>query len=64
MRLLVIQYFQVDCYKGEDCIESFCKDLREHGMKIMNYKKKEMIPLTNEENESLVLMMIIKSIIK
>ena len=39
MRLLVIQYLQVDCYKGEDCMESFCKDLREHGMKIMNYKK-------------------------
>ena len=36
-------------------MERFCKDLREHAMKIINYekkKKKEMIPLTEEENES------------
>ena len=41
----------LDCYKGEDCMESFCKGLREHAMKIMNYEKKEIIPLTDEENE-------------
>ena len=28
-----------------------CLDLREHATKIINYKKKEMIPLTEEENE-------------
>ena len=27
----------------------FCKDLREHGTKIINYEKKKMIPLTTEE---------------
>ena len=43
--------FKFDCYKGEDCMESFCKDLGEHAMKIMNYEKKEMIPLTFEEKE-------------
>ena len=32
-------------------MENFCKDLREHVMKIINYEKKEMIPLTNERNE-------------
>ena len=32
---------KLDFYKGEDCMESFCKDLREHGMKIMNYEKKK-----------------------
>ena len=32
-------------------MKSFCKDLREQAMKIMNYEKKEMIPLTDEENE-------------
>ena len=42
----------LDCCKGEDCMESFCKDLREHAMKIINYEKKEMIPLTDEENKS------------
>ena len=31
---------KLDCYKGKDCMESFCKDLREDAMKIMNYKKK------------------------
>ena len=30
----------------------FCKDLREQAMKIINYEKKEMIPLTNEDKES------------
>ena len=33
-------------------MEMFCKDLRENAMKTINYKKKEMIPLTDEENES------------
>ena len=28
-----------------------CKDLRDQVMKIINYEKKEMIPLTNEEKE-------------
>ena len=30
----------------------FCKDLKDQAMKIINCKKKEMIPLTNEEKES------------
>ena len=42
---------KLDCYKGEDCMEKFYKDLREHAMKIINYEKKEMIPITNDENE-------------
>ena len=33
-------------------MEMFCKDLRNLAMKIINYEKKEMIPLTNEEKES------------
>ena len=43
-----------DCYRYEDCMERFCKDLKEHATKIINYeeKKKEMIPLTDEENKS------------
>ena len=39
------------CYKGEDCMERLCKDLREHAMKIINYEKKEMMQLTHEENK-------------
>ena len=42
-------------YRGEDCIERLCKRLRELALEIINYKKKkqkkQMIPLTNEENE-------------
>ena len=33
-------------------MERFCKDLREHATRIINYEKKEMILLTNEENKS------------
>ena len=30
-------------------MKNFCLDLKEHAAKIINYKKKEMIPLTKEE---------------
>ena len=33
-------------------MEMFYKDLRDQAIKIINYEKKEMIPLTDEENES------------
>ena len=39
-------------YRGEDCMKIFCKDLKDQAMKIINYEKKEMIPLTNEEIQS------------
>ena len=39
------------CYKGKDCMESFCKDLREHAMKIINFEENKMIPLTVKENK-------------
>ena len=32
-------------------MKNFCLDLREHTIKIINYEKKEMIPLTKEENK-------------
>ena len=33
-------------------MEKFCKVLRQHTLKIINYQKtNEMTPLTNEENE-------------
>ena len=32
-------------------MKMFCKDLRNQEMKIINYEKKEMIPLTDEETE-------------
>ena len=33
-------------------MEKFCKDLKEDATKIINYEKKEMIPLTDEESKS------------
>ena len=33
-------------------MERFCKDLKEHAMKIIDYEKKEIIPLTDKKNKS------------
>ena len=30
---------RLDCCRGKDCMERFCKDLKEHATKIINYKK-------------------------
>ena len=38
-------------YRGKDCIKKFCSDLKELAAKIINYKEKEMIPLTDNENK-------------
>ena len=43
---------KLECYRGKDCMERFCEDLKEHAIKIINYVKKEMLPLTDEENKS------------
>ena len=43
---------KLNYYRGEDCITKFCKDLREHATKIINYEKKDMIPLTKKEEEN------------
>ena len=31
---------KLDCYRGKDCMERFCRDLKEHVTNIINYKKK------------------------
>ena len=36
-------------------MKNFCLDLREHATKIIDYDKKEMIPLTNEEKKYIVI---------
>ena len=38
-------------YRGKDCMEIFCKDLRDQAMKIINHEKKKEVILTNEEKE-------------
>ena len=32
---------KLHCYKGENCAERFCKDLREHELKQVTMKKKK-----------------------
>ena len=39
-------------YRGKDCMKVLCKILKEHVKRIIYKKKKEMIPLTDEENRS------------
>ena len=39
-------------YRGQDCMRRFCKDLKDHATKIIDFKKKDMIPLTKEENDN------------
>ena len=36
-------------YRGKDCTKKFSKDLNKHAIKIINFKEKDMIPLTDEE---------------
>ena len=44
---------KLDYYRSKDSMKNFCIDLREYATKLINYekKKKEMIPLTNEEKK-------------
>ena len=68
---------KLECYSGKNCMKKFCQDLREHVTKIINYEKKEIIPLTKKKKKDRtskkfviyvkkdsVLMMTIKNIIK
>ena len=44
--------YKLDYYRGDNCMEKFCKDLGEHATKIINYVKKKMIPLTKKEEKN------------
>ena len=39
-------------YKGKDCMKKFSESLREHSMKVINFKKKKTKSLTNKQQES------------
>ena len=41
---------KLNYYRGKDCIEKLCKDLKENATKIIDHEEKEMIQLTHEEN--------------
>ena len=36
-------------FRGEDCLKKFCKFLRKHAMKIIDFGKKKKIPLITEQ---------------
>ena len=40
---------KLNYYRKDDCMNKFCKDLREHVTKIISYEKKKMFLLTTEE---------------
>ena len=39
-------------YRGKDCMKKLCKSLKEHAMKIIHFKKKNIKLLTKEQPES------------
>ena len=41
---------KLNYYRGKDCIEKLCRKLKESATKIIDYKEKEIIPLTHEKN--------------
>ena len=40
-------------YRGKDCIETFCKYLREHATKKINFKKRKVKLLTKEQENQM-----------
>ena len=40
---------KLNYYRSKDCMKKFCKDLREHATRIINYQKKKMVPLITKE---------------
>ena len=45
-------------------MKNFCLDLREHATKIIDYEKKEMIPLTKKKRKSIIRLEIIDIIME
>ena len=41
---------KISYYRGKDCIEKLCKKIKESANEIINHERKEIRPLTNEEN--------------
>ena len=40
-----------DIYRSKNCMKKFCESLREHAMKMINFKKKKMKLSTKEQQE-------------
>ena len=44
---------KLDYYRGKDCMKKFCKDLRTHTTKIINYEKKKNDTINNKRKDTL-----------
>ena len=44
---------KLNFYRGKDCMKKFCKYLRTHATKIINYEKKKLISLTTKAKNTL-----------
>ena len=49
---LVILFLLIAHYRGEDCMKRFCKDLKDHATRIVDFKRKFITPLTKDEEDS------------
>ena len=45
-------YNNLSHYRGEDCLKRFCKDLKDHAKRIVDFKRKFITPLTKDEEDS------------
>ena len=45
-------YNNLSHYRGEDCMKRFCKDLKDHATRIVDFKRKFIAPLTKDEEDS------------
>ena len=45
-------YNNLSHYRGEDCMKRFCKDLKDHAKRIVDFKRKFITPLTKDEEDS------------
>ena len=49
---LVILFLLIAHYRGEDCMKRFCKDLKDHATRIVDFKRKFITHLTKDEEDS------------
>ena len=49
---MIQQKNKFDYYRGKDCMKVFRKILKEHAIIIINYEKKQIVPLTKEEKKA------------
>ena len=45
---------KLDYYREIDCNKKLCEKLKDYALKLINYKEKKMMPLTDEEEQEVV----------